>query len=157
MRCRRVQPHLLDFSTGRLEAGTAGAVQAHLERCADCRRVLRREQRMATLLGAITRVAPRTDAWTSVEAAIGSAPSRRRWKRWQPMAWTGGLAAAAALTISLITPTIQTPVTPTEPDPLRAFTPSVAAGLTSDRTHDPLVVLQKKLDRVLDQLADERS
>ena len=31
MKCRRVQPRLLDFSFGRLEA----AVAAHLERCAD--------------------------------------------------------------------------------------------------------------------------
>jgi anti-sigma factor RsiW len=157
MRCQRVQPHLLDFSTGRLEAGTAGAVEAHLERCADCRQVLRREQRMATLLGAMTRVAPRMDAWSSVEAAVRSARIQRRWNRWHPIVWAGGLAAAAALTISLIMPAFQTAVTPTEPDPLRAFAPSVAAGLTTDRTNDPLVVLQKKLDRALDQLADERS
>src|SRR5438128_2169014 len=108
MKCRRVQPRLLDFSFGRLEAAVAGAVAAHLERCADCRGVLKREQRAAAMLGGMARVEPRVDAWPAVEAALRSAVAgdRARWIGWHPRVWAGGLAATAALAVGLIVPTL---------------------------------------------------
>jgi anti-sigma factor RsiW len=158
MKCRRVQPQLLDFSTGRLEAGTASVIAAHLTVCADCRRALGREERTATLLGEMARVEPRADAWPAVEAALRSAtaPGRRRLIGWQPMLWAGGLAATA-LTVSLIVPALQPPSAPVEPDPLSALAPRAAAGLVPDQSNDPLIALQKKLDRALDRVADDGS
>src|SRR5262245_19154288 len=99
MRCRRVQLQLLDFSLGRLEDPAASAIAGHLELCADCRRVLRREQRVAAMLGAIPQVEPRQDAWSVVEAALRAParPVRLRLSGWQPLLWAGGLAAAAAV------------------------------------------------------------
>ena len=159
MKCRRVQPQLLDFSTGRLEAGTARAMDAHLEGCADCRRVLKREKRTAALLDVMGRVEPRADAWPAIEVALHAYPTpgrRRRFWR-QPMLWAGGLTAVAALTVSLMVPALQPPPAPVELDALSALAPKVAAGLVPDRSHDPLLVLQKKLDRALDRVADDGS
>lgn len=158
MRCRRVQLHLLDFSTGRLEAGTTSVVATHLETCADCRRALKREQRTAALLGAMARVEPRADAWRAIESAIRAAAlARRRPFWWQPLVWAGGLAATAALSVSLLVPTFRAPAAPPEPDPLSALAPRAAAGLVPERSRDPLMTLERRLDRTLDRLADEGS
>jgi anti-sigma-K factor RskA len=159
MKCRRVQPQLLDFSTGRLEAGAARVMTAHLERCADCRRVLKREQRTAALLGVMGRVEPRIDAWPAIEVALRTcrALAHRRPFWWQPMLWAGGLTATAALTVSLLVPAFQPPPAPVEPDPLSALAPKVAAGLVPERSNDPLILLQMKLDRALDRVADDGS
>jgi hypothetical protein len=158
MKCRRVQLQLLDFSFGRLEAAAAAAVAAHLERCADCRRVLKREQRTASMLGGLSRAEPRTDAWPAIEAALRAdrAPRRRPWAGWQPVVWVGGLAAAAALVVQLSAPLHPAP-SPNEPDMMRALSPSVAAGLPQERSTDPLVKVQSKLDRLMDHMADEGS
>jgi anti-sigma factor RsiW len=159
MKCRRAQPQLLDFSTGRLEAGTARVMAAHLEQCADCRRVLKREKRTAALLVVMGRVELRTDAWPAIEVALrrAAAPAHRRPFWWQPMIWAGALAATAALTVSLIVPALQPPSAPVEPDPLSALAPRAAAGLVPERSKDPLLILQKKLDRALDRVADDGS
>jgi hypothetical protein len=102
-------------------------------------------------------VSARADAWTAVQAAVRSVPRGHRSIGWQPIVWTGGLAATAALTINLVAPIFQPAAMPVEPDPLRAFAPNAAAGLTPERANDPLAVLQKKVDRALDRIADERS
>ena len=158
MNCRRVQPQLLDFSFGRLEAAVAGAVTAHLKGCADCRRVLRREQRTAVALGGMDAVEPRADAWLTVEAALCTAVvprgTRQIWRH--PLWWAGGLTAAAALAVGLFVPTVRPPASP-EPDTLRGLTPMAAAGLGLERSSDPLVEIQRKLDRLLDRVADEGS
>src|SRR5438067_2403088 len=109
MRCRRVQLQLLDFSLGQLEEPAASATAAHLERCADCRRVLRREQRVASMLGTIPLVGPSGDAWPAVEAALRTAgrPSPPRLVGWRPLLWTGSLAAAAAVAAALLAPGFQ--------------------------------------------------
>src|SRR5262245_35360633 len=134
MRCRRVQLQLLDFSLDRLEQPAASAIAAHLEQCADCRRVLRREQRVAAMLGAIPQVAPREDAWTAVEVALRrpARPVRPRLVGWQPLLWAGGFAAAAAVAAGLVAPGLRTP-TPVEPEMLRTLAPAAAAGLGQER------------------------
>jgi anti-sigma-K factor RskA len=158
MRCRRVQLQLHDFSFGRLDAALTARIAAHLERCADCRRVLRREQRTAVMLGGMQPVAPDASAWTRIEAALRreSSPTSRRhgWPR--PAVWAGGLAAAAALLFGLVSPLHHAPPA-VESDMLRALAPTAAAGLGLERPSDPLVMTQRKLDRLLDRVADEGS
>jgi hypothetical protein len=157
MRCRRVQPQLHDFSFGRLDGALASLIAAHLERCADCRRVLRREQRTADMLKGMQPVAPDAAAWATIEAALGreTATMGRRsgWPR--PAVWAGGLAAAA-LVFGLVSPIHHAPP-PMESDMLRALAPTSAAGLGLERPTDPLVMTQSKLDRLLDRVADEGS
>jgi len=40
---------------------------------------------------------------------------------------------------------------------LQSLTARAAAGLVPDRSNDPLIALQKKLDRALDRVADDGS
>jgi hypothetical protein len=158
MRCRTVQLQLLDFSFGRLEARQAAAVAAHLERCAECSRVLKREQRTAAALGGLSQVKPRADAWPLIEAALQERrlSSRQPWIGAPPMVWAGALAAAAALAVSLSAP-LHRPPAPPEPDILRSLAPNVAAGLPQERSSDPLIRVQSKLDRLMEHVADEGS
>jgi hypothetical protein len=158
MKCRRVQLQLLDFSFGRLEAPAAAAVAAHLERCADCRRVLRREQHTAAMLGGFSRVETCAGAWPAVESALrrDRGPSRSPWVGWQPTVWVGGLAAMAALVVSLAVPLHRNSAT-IEPDMMRALAANVAAGLPQERSTDPLVKVQSKLDGLMERMADEGS
>jgi hypothetical protein len=158
MKCRRVQLQLHDFSFGRLDGALASRIAAHLERCADCGRVLRREQRTAAMLGGMQPVASDAGAWTVIEAALrretASASRRIGWPR--PAVWAGGLAATAALVFVLVSPLHHAPPA-VEPDMLRALAPTAAAGLGLERPTDPLVMTQRKLDRLLDRVADEGS
>src|SRR5262249_28176053 len=139
-------------------APAASAIAGHLELCADCRRVLRREQRVAAMLGAIPQVEPRQDAWSVVEAALRAParPVRSRLFGWQPLLWAGGLAAAAAVAAGLVAPGIRTPAR-VEPEILRTLPPAGAAGLGQERPTDPLMEVQGKLDRLMDRVADQRT
>jgi anti-sigma factor ChrR (cupin superfamily) len=159
MRCHRVQPQLLDFSCGRLEPPSARAIALHLDRCDDCRRLLERETRTASLLARVPPVSPREDTWPAVaaalrgsSAAVGGRSSFRR-----PLIWAGGLAAASALAWGLIAPTPRTAAPTLEPESLRHLAPAVAAGLIPERASDPLVALQQNTDRLLDQVTEEPS
>lgn len=156
MRCRRVQLQLLDFSLGRLEEAAASATAAHLERCPDCRRVLRREQRVAAMLGTMPSIRPREDAWPAVEAELRTAvrPPRPRVAGWRPFLWAGSLAAAAAIAAGLVAPVRPSSV-PVEPEMLRTLAPAVAAGLGQERPTDPLMEVQGKLDRLMRHVADQ--
>src|SRR5438876_10738783 len=121
MKCRRVQPQLLDFSSGRLEAAAARQITAHVEECADCHHALEHERRTAALLSSMTHVAPRVDSWLAIGSALNAARSaqsglrpivplrRRRGRGWgyRPMAWASGFAALAALLVTLTSPDSQ--------------------------------------------------
>src|SRR4051794_7060190 len=146
MKCRRIQLQLLDFSLDRLEERTASATAAHLEQCADCRRVLRREQRVAAMLGRIPPVDLRADAWPALEAALRTAtqPTRPRAAGWRPLLWVGSLAATAAIAAGLLAPGSHSSA-PVEPEMLRALAPAAAAGLGQERPTDPLMQVQGKL------------
>jgi hypothetical protein len=158
MNCRRVQPLLLDFSSGRLEARAVGEVSAHLIECAGCRRTLEHELRTAALLNSMTRVAPRVDAWPAIETALHVArpAEASRLRTWRPMVWAGGLAATSALVVSLMSPALQTSPPPPEPESFRSFGPAAAAGLGQESTADPLIAAQNRVDQLLDRVASER-
>jgi hypothetical protein len=165
MKCRRVQPQLLDFSSGRLEAAAVRQVSAHLEECVDCRHALEHELRTAALLSSTAHVAPRVDSWLAIKRALEAARPvhplrgypRSRPNRWRPMAWAGGLAALMALLVTLKSPGSLRSTPPPETDLFRSFTPSAAAGLVQETASDPLVAAQGRVDRLLDRVADERS
>lgn len=159
MDCRRVQLHILDFSTGRLEARLAPSVEAHLESCADCRRVLKREQRTAALLEGLPHIETQVDAWPAIETAIHARAASRRRPIWMhPLAWASAATMAAALAISLAVPNHNPLAAPASPDPVvSTLAPRTAAGLVPDKSRDPLMTLEIRLDRALDRLEDDGS
>jgi predicted anti-sigma-YlaC factor YlaD len=158
MKCRRIQPQLLDFNYGRLELDAAEVVTAHLRRCADCRRVLERERRTALMLSGFATVVPRTDPWPAVAAALRGAhspTSARYLARWR-LVWAGGLAAAI-LVAGLIAPTFRSSIPPLETEALGALAPAASAGLAQERSPDPLLAVQDRVDQLLDRLAEKGS
>jgi hypothetical protein len=159
MRCRTVQPQLLDFSSGRLDPAAARGVAAHLAECAGCRRLQQRELDVASLLGSLPQREPPAAAWATVEAALRrhtSSGSRRRVQR-RYLARIGGLAAAAALASGLMISPRPSMEPRSESDVLQALSPSGAAGLGSDRDTDPLLAVQSRVDWFLEGVAEHGS
>jgi|GEM_PF-2431176 anti-sigma-K factor RskA len=70
MKCSRIQINLSDYSRGLLSAEESRKIAEHLANCAECRRVLEEERRLADIFAsAENREAPR-DVWHLVEAGI---------------------------------------------------------------------------------------
>lgn len=159
MNCRTVQPQLLDFSGGRLESALSRAVAAHLKGCAECRGVLERELRTAALLGAMPRASLADHAWNSVALRLHhAAPVPRRSSGVLPrLAWAGGLTVVAALVFAHVSPMSRPSLPPPEPESLRGLSPAAAAGLGPERTGDPLVAAQRRMDLLLDGIAERGS
>jgi hypothetical protein len=117
------------------------------------------------VLGGTPRVEPPAGAWAFIEAALRreAAPIRPRPTWGLPVVGAGGVVAAAALVFGLLAPihrpwrSLRSLSPPLEPDMLRALTPTTAAGLVLERSTDPLVEVQNRLDRLLDRVADEGS
>ena len=84
MSCTWVDEHLDDGLDGALPADEARRLAAHLEDCADCRRIseeLRSLRRRAAALPKVLE--PRRDLWPEIEARLPSPRVREgRWRRW---------------------------------------------------------------------------
>lgn len=159
MRCRTVQPQLLDFSSGRLDPVSAGGIAAHLSVCEVCRGVQQRELDMAALLGRLPQAEPALDAWATVQVALHreAASSSQRRVRPRYLVAAGGLAAAAVLVVRLMIPAGPTVDPAFESEVLHALSPSAAAGLGSDRGTDPLIAVQSRVDWFLEGVAEHGS
>jgi anti-sigma factor (TIGR02949 family) len=106
MDCSEAREHLSDLNRGRLEAGAAGAVRAHLAQCADCAALLQVEVRVRALIRA---QAPRYTAPPALRAriqALVAQPSgmeRAGWWRWLRLhPWPAGAVAGAVCVLFVV-------------------------------------------------------
>jgi hypothetical protein len=109
MNCEELREMLTEYIDGRLDAGTTAAVSAHLDQCADCRRLDEELRATVAALGDLETKVPPMDFAQSVtarlerrlllDAPIEIEKPRRRLK---PFPIKGvGLAAAAAILATL--------------------------------------------------------
>jgi hypothetical protein len=77
MKCKNLQPNLLDYSQGLLSPQQASKIRAHLLICADCKTVLDEEMALTERLCAETQPLPKRDIWDVVQARIQKSPQRR--------------------------------------------------------------------------------
>ena len=105
MECAEAREHLSDLNRGRLEAGTAEAVRAHVGQCAPCAAALQREAEVRALIQAR---APRYAAPPALRSRIQAVMAQdafggsawRTWLRGHP--WTIGSLAAAVAVLLLV-------------------------------------------------------
>jgi hypothetical protein len=116
------------FANGSLDAGQRAAVQAHLQDCADCRRTLDEERRIAAAVRASSLPARSPEPGLAkllaalpapTPAAAVTAPARRRswWPRWPtwnamrpwPIAMAAAGAFAVVATVGTLTFRVQSP------------------------------------------------
>ncbi|MEK7220331.1 MAG: zf-HC2 domain-containing protein [candidate division NC10 bacterium] len=105
MECAEAREHLSDLNRGRLEAGTAEAVRAHVGQCAPCAAALQREAEVRALIQAR---APRYAAPPALRSRIQAAMAQdafggsgwRAWLRGHP--WTIGSLAGAVAVLLLV-------------------------------------------------------
>ena len=105
MECAEAREHLSDLNRGRLEAGTAEAVRAHVGQCAPCAAALQREAEVRALIQAW---APRYAAPPALRSRIQAVMAQdafggsawRTWLRGHP--WTIGSLAAAVAVLLLV-------------------------------------------------------
>ncbi|NWK94375.1 hypothetical protein DM806_01470 [Sphingobium lactosutens] len=94
------------YATGQLDGDDIAKVEAHLDRCGQCRATVERERRLKAAIGKLP-----VDAdlgWQKLQARIApkgrASPSRRRISRprWRGMPWPVGLAAFAGAQTMLL-------------------------------------------------------
>src|SRR2546423_5142199 len=87
---------------GALRAGEASVwARRHITTCGACQAELESLYQRVAQLKSLPALRPPRDRWPAVRAAIRTARSRKR-RTWG--AWTGSLAAAAALAAVLVVP-----------------------------------------------------
>jgi anti-sigma factor RsiW len=93
MECRQVQERLSAWLDGELPEAVGADLEAHLERCAACRREWRQMKALESALGNL--VAPVPEGLAERVAARVRAPRRRPW--WQAAALAACLVVGVAL------------------------------------------------------------
>ncbi len=70
--CEKIRPRLAAFLHGEVE--DPESIQAHLDSCPECARMLDAHRKITRLAGLVTDLSPCSDAWTKVETRISSSP-----------------------------------------------------------------------------------
>lgn len=142
----------MDYAWRRLTDAEAGAVQAHLSGCAECRAAHEEEARLCDALAALPAVSPRRDLWETVRLRkmaldIPLPENAPRVSRLHPAirGWTTAVAVGAAALVLMLAPNMMRPAK-------QAAAPSGARVLA--QTLDNVRQITHQSDDPLNDLAD---
>ncbi|HOC32085.1 MAG TPA: zf-HC2 domain-containing protein [Armatimonadota bacterium] len=144
MMCRKVQPHLLDFTRHQLSLDDETAIERHLAGCAACRKILAEEVSLAGRLAGTKPLMEPADMWECVRTlrnATSPVAVRAPW--WTAVfgqgharAWTLAFGTTAASLALLFLPnrTVRIPASPS----VEAVSALQSTVQTVTQSDDPL-------------------
>ena len=96
MKCEKVQPNLLDYGKGLLEAPESQKIKAHIEHCVECKAILEEELAFSAQLSALPEEQPVNDVWAAI--ALRTKPKELRPMIWLTKLFATNLRRAVAAT-----------------------------------------------------------
>jgi ferric-dicitrate binding protein FerR (iron transport regulator) len=99
MKCRHYENNLPEWTAGRIHGDIAQQMQAHEEACPICAKMTREERALRRSWQSMPTPSRTPDLWYRVEAKLSAPPARRRFDFGRIYAYSGALAAAAAMCV----------------------------------------------------------